>query len=350
MPAAIRSFEDFREAVSRFRLPRILLSALELKLFTTIDDRRWTVPALARRLRVSIRGLDILCRNLGSAGLLIKQGEAYRNGELARTLLNARHPLYRGAYLDLIRSQWDDWSHLTNSVRTGRPVEHEDPDEPAYRRQFSWAMHQRSLEAATEVAAQVKLKGAESLLDLGGGPGTYALAFLARNPGLRATVCDRAPALDVAKEIAAPHRYGKRLAYLPLDFMKKAVPGTYDVIWYSNVLHIYSPEENQRLFRRLVPALKPGGRLFIQDAFLLDREGLYPDEANLFAITMLLFTEGGNTYKAGETAGWLREAGFDSVKPVKLKKGTGDWEGGLLEARVARRPDRRRGTPVRRPR
>lgn len=345
---AIRTFEDFRDAVSAFRLPRILLTALEIELFTRIGVRGWTVPALARRLRGSVRGLDILCRNLASAGLLIKQGQEYRNGPLARTLLNARHPLYRGAYLDLLRSQWEDWSQLTNSVRTGRPVEHEDPDEPAYRRQFSWAMHQRSLEAAAEVAAQVDLEGAETLLDLGGGPGTYALAFLARHPRLRATVCDRAPALQVARQIAATHRHGKRLVYLPLDFMKKAVPGRYDVIWYSNVLHIYSPEENRRLFRRLVPPLNPGGRLLIQDAFLLDREGLYPGEANLFAITMLLFTEGGNTYRLQETADWLREAGFTRAKPVRLKNGTGDWEGGLLEARRSTRPMSRRGSRPRR--
>jgi SAM-dependent methyltransferase len=344
----IRSFEDFREAVSTFRLPRILLTALDLKLFAVIGDRRWTVPALARRLHVSVRGLDILCRNLGSAGLLIKQGEGYRNGAVARTLLNAKHPLYRGAYLDLMKSQWEDWSRLTKAIRRGRPLESDDPNDPAYRKQFSWAMHQRALDTASEIAAQVKLQGAKTLLDLGGGPGTYALAFLARNPGLRATLCDRAPALDVGRKIARSLAQGRRLSYLPCDFMKHRIPGRYDVIWFSNVLHIYSPTENRRLFRRLLPALNPGGRLFIYDAFLLDRDGLYPPEANLFAVTMLLFTEGGNTYRADETGEWLREAGFDSVKRVRLRPGTGDWEGGLLEARAKNRSSPHRKARARR--
>ena len=90
-----------------------------------------------------------------------------------------------------------------------------------------------------------------TLLDLGGGPGTYALEFLARHPRLQATLCDRAPALEVGRAIARSVRHGTRLSYLPLDFMKKPVPGRYDVIWFSNVLHIYGPAENQRLFRRL---------------------------------------------------------------------------------------------------
>ena len=70
------------------------------------------------------------------------------------------------------------------------------------------------------IAAQLSLKGVKTLLDFGGGPGTYAMAFLARNPGLRATVCDRPAALEVAKEIAATQKAGARLSYLPLDLLK----------------------------------------------------------------------------------------------------------------------------------
>ena len=106
------------------------------------------------------------------------------------------------------------------------------------------------------------------------------------------------------------------------------------MIWYSNVLHIYSPEENEAIFRRVRAALRPGGRLIIQDAFLHDRKGLYPVEASLFAVSMLLFTRGGNTYSVPETARWLKEAGFVGVKQLPLKKGTEDWEEGILEASV----------------
>jgi SAM-dependent methyltransferase len=185
-----------------------------------------------------------------------------------------------------------------------------DPDEPAYRRRFSWAMHHRSLDVAPKIAARINLRGAWTLLDLGGGPGTYALAFLKQNPTLKATVCDRAPALAVAREIAATMPHGKRLSYLPLDFVTKVIPGRYDAIWFSNVLHIYSPEENQRLFGKMAKALAPGGRLLIQDAFLHDAHGLHPQEASLFAVTMLLFTDQGNTYSVRDTTAWLERAGF----------------------------------------
>jgi SAM-dependent methyltransferase len=342
MTAPIRTFENFRDVLSAHRLPRVILAALELKLFTVVGTKTWTMPDLARELKVSERGLTILCRNLAMAGLLVKKGRQYRNSRLAATLLNADHPAYRGSYLELLTNHWTDWVRLTESVRTGRPLDHDEPEEPDYRRHFTWAMHHRTMETAPKIAAQLPLAGVKTLLDLGGGPGTYALAFLAKNPALRATVCDRPAALDVAKEIAATHKAGARLSYQPLDLLTEDIPGMYDVIWYSNVLHIYSPEQNQAVFRRVKAVLNPGGRFIIQDAFLHGREGLIPEDAGLFAVSMLLFTESGNTYSFAETKTWLQEMGFDSVSLRRMKKGTEDWEGGILDARLSANSAQRR--------
>lgn len=341
----IRTFDEFRDAVSAYRLPRVLLVALELDLFTIVGDRSWTIPDLSKELKASERGLSILCRNLAAVGLLQKKGVGYRNSRLGATALNACHCAYRGGYLNLIERHWVDWVRLSESVRSGLPIDHDTPDSPDYRRQFTWAMHHRTLEIAPVIAAQVPLARSKTLLDLGGGPGTYAMAFLSKNPMLHATVCDREVALEVTKAIAGTHKARRRLSYLPLDFSNEPIPGAYDVIWYSNVLHIYSPEENRAIFRRALAALTPGGRLIIQDAFLHDREGLYPVEASLFAVSMLLFTEGGNTYSASETAQWLKDTGFVAVKSLPIRKGTEDWEDGVLEASA---PGPRPKTTVRR--
>jgi len=344
----IDTFDDLRDAMTAYRLPGVLIAGLELNLFTAIGTDSWTIPELARDVKVSERGLAILCRNLAMAGVLKKKGGTYRNSRLGATALNAHHPAYRGDYLQLMTSHWADWGRLLVSVKNGLPLNHDEPEEPDYRRRFTWAMHHRTLETAPKIAAQINLRGVRTLLDLGGGPGTYAMAFLTKNPMLRATVCDRPAALEVAKEIASTHKAGARLSYLPLDVMAEDIPGTYDVIWYSNVLHIYSPTDNQAVFQRALAALNPGGRLVIQDAFLHDREGLFPEEASLFAVSMLLFTEKGNTYTAAETRDWLRSAGFERIKVLRMKKGTEDWEDGILEARPpktnARTPARRTGS------
>ncbi|MGH7255078.1 MAG: methyltransferase family protein, partial [Nitrospirales bacterium] len=157
----IRTFDEFRDEVAKYRLPRILLTALDLKLFTVMGPRPWTIPALAKELDVSERGLEILCRNLAAAGLLAKQGVRYRAMGIARTTLNAAHPAYRGGYLELLRNQWEDWTRLTEVVRRGVPVDRDEPDDPEWRRSFTWAMHHRSLDVAPRVVAQVNVSDAE---------------------------------------------------------------------------------------------------------------------------------------------------------------------------------------------
>ena len=79
MRQPITTFDEFRDALSAYRLPRVILAALELKLFTVIGKATWLLPDLARELKVSERGLSILCRNLAMAGLLYKHGNRYRN-------------------------------------------------------------------------------------------------------------------------------------------------------------------------------------------------------------------------------------------------------------------------------
>ena len=325
------TFDDFRNVAQLYQYSRVILTALELDLFTVIGTRSWSIPDLARNLKVSTRGLDILCRNLAALGLLVKRGASYRNTLLARTDLNRKSPSYRAEYLDLIKSHWDDFAQLTCSVRSGRPIDAGQPDSLAWRRAFTKAMHHRSREQAQRVASVLDLHTAKTLLDLGGGPGTYALTFLTKNRRLRATVADRLPALQVARAIAATHPARARLSYAPLDFMNDPIPGCYDVIWLSNVIHIYSPAQNLALFKRIARALNPGGRLLVHDAFLTDPKGLYPLDTTAFAAIMLLFTDSGDTYPARDVMGWLRRAGYRRVRRLKSVGIRKDGENGMLE-------------------
>ncbi|MDE0145700.1 MAG: methyltransferase [Nitrospira sp.] len=330
----VRTMDDFRDVIYTFRLSRVIATAMDLDLFTHMGSRFWTPKSLANTLKTSERGVEIILRNLKTAGLLMQRGTSYRAEKLGRTFLNRNSPDYQGAYLELVHRQWEDWAHLTDSVRTGKPVEHDGPDDPDYRRSFTWAMHQRSIRPARQVAAQLDLNKAQTLLDVGGGPGTYALEFLKKNSTLRAGIWDRQPALEVAQEIAQPLRHGKRLSYYPGDLFENPVPGKFDVTWMSNVLHIFSPAENKTLFKKLKRALNPGGRILIQDTFLMNKPGCDALETNLFAVTMLLFTPTGNTYSAQDVQQWLKTCGLKKTRCLQLKKGTGDWDGVIIEGRA----------------
>ncbi|MDR4495392.1 MAG: class I SAM-dependent methyltransferase [Nitrospirales bacterium] len=299
-----------------------------------MGDRTWSLSGLAKRVKASQRGVEILCRNLTSIGLLNYEDGRYRSSHMARRYLNMHSPEFRGAYLELLQRQWEDWSKLTSGIRIGKPVDEDKPETAEYRQSFTWAMHQRSVETARQVTRQLPLTKARSFLDLGGGPGTYALHFLKRNSSLRATIMDRPAALEVAKTLAKRYRLQSRMNFVPGDFLTESIPWRYDVVWYSNVLHIYSPKENLKVFRNVKRSLVPGGRIFIQDTFMQNPHGLGSVEANIFAVTMLLYTKTGNTYSVQDVKRWLQRAGFSRTKTHRLRQGTGDWEGIILEGRI----------------
>ncbi len=106
------------------------------------------VPRLAQTLKVSDRG------------------KVYRNSPFAATVLNAKHPQFRGAYLKLLKSQWADWSHLTPTVRSGHLLDHDVPDSVGSRRHFPRAIHYRSLDVSARVAAQIDLPQAKTFFPL----------------------------------------------------------------------------------------------------------------------------------------------------------------------------------------
>jgi hypothetical protein len=216
---SIQSFKQFRDVVYGFRLSRIIFTAFDLDLFNHVKNRSWTIAQLSRQLHTSQRGLEILCRSLASSGLLVKTRDGYQASPFAKTYLQKNSKDFRGDYLVLMQRQWKEWSRLTEVVTSGIPVDSQEPETPEYRHSFSWAMHHRSQEPARQVAKQLALKSARSLLDLGGGPGTYALAFLRMNPHLQATVMDRPAALDVARTLASQVSVESRLLFQAGNFI-----------------------------------------------------------------------------------------------------------------------------------
>jgi SAM-dependent methyltransferase len=142
---------------------------------------------------------------------------------------------------------------------------------------------------------------------VGGGPGTNAEAF--RQAGARVTVFDRPEVIRLMKGTLS--EAGVETAE---GDMNEALPeGPYDAIYFGNTSHMYGPEENRALFRRMRRSLVPGGLLIVREFV----RGM-SEEAALFAVNMLVLTSGGGTYTAADYEAWLRKAGFEGVEFVPV--------------------------------
>jgi hypothetical protein len=85
--------------------------------------------------------------------------------------------------------------------------------------------------------------------------------------------------------------------------------------WVSAIIHQNSRRQNRLLFTRVLEALAPAGRIVIRD-LLMDASRTLPLAGALFAVNMLVATEGGGTFSFDEFAQDLTASGFTDVEMV----------------------------------
>jgi predicted O-methyltransferase YrrM len=169
------------------------------------------------------------------------------------------------------------------------------------------------------------MAGVRLLLDPGGGTGIYSIAFLQKNPQLRAIVLDRPEVLKVAAEMAAAYGVADRLECRPADMFAGALPGGADAILLSNVLHDWDVPECRALIDRCAASLSTGGRLLIHDVFLNDAlDGPLP--VALYSAALFVLTEG-RAYSGAEYREWLNGAGLRATAIVPTLIHCGVLEG-----------------------
>ena len=135
---------------------------------------------------------------------------------------------------------------------------------------------------------------------------------------MKAYVYDLPETAPIATEIISKYGMKERISFISGDFVKSGIPGEYDAVWVSNIIHSYGPPENRRLMKKLFKATKPGGRIFLQD-FVLDEDRTGPFFAARFALHMFINTEEGRTYTFSEIRDWLKSAGFTRIGRLKIK-------------------------------
>ncbi len=306
-------------------------AGVNLDVFTALDDRlregkRTTVPDLARILGCNERAFGMLATALTALGFLGKDGEALLLPEHSRTALSRNSESYAGFIIRHQSHIMPAWARLTESVKTGvsMRVSSSDTESEAEREAFLMGMFNVAMNQAETVAAAFDLSGKKRLLDLGGGPGTYAVFFSLANPDLRATVFDRPTSEKFARGVVRRFGVADRVDFVGGDFLKDALPQGYDVAWLSQILHGDAPDDAARIVARAAKTLNKGGMVAIQE-FIIDDDRSGPVHPTLFSLNMLVGTAGGQAYTWSELETMLRDAGAVSVRrlDVALPMGCG---------------------------
>lgn len=315
-PAAMTtnlSFSDLMQSMRSFQESRLLLTAVELDVFTAVGAGA-PAPVAAERMGTNARATETLLNALVAVGALTKRDGIFRNTpDTARYLVEGSPYDARPALMHTV-NMWRSWSSLTDSVQIGTAAEPPALERNDSRRieSFIAAMHRNAEMTAREVVQAVGAGEVRRMLDVGGGSGAYSIAFAKANPKLSADVLDLASVVPIAQKHIAAAGLADRIATRTGDLTTDDLGRNYDLVLLSAICHMLGPQENLDLFRRSWGALASGGRLVIRD-FVLDPDKTSPKAAALFAVHMLVNTRGGSTYSEDEYRSWLAEAGFRNV-------------------------------------
>jgi len=302
-----RSLQSLMQAGRAFQESRVLLTALELDVFTALGEGA-SAAELSSQLGTDARATEMLLNALVAVGALLKRDGVFRCTEESKALAPARSGLLHMVHL------WDTWSTLTECVKSGKATVTRGPESfpEARTRAFIAAMHARAQDNAEETARLSGIHDPKRMLDVGGGSGAYSIMFAKACPALNAEILDLGAVVPLAEEYIRNAGLQDRVSVRPGDMRTADFGEGYDLVLLSAVCHMWSEDDNRALIKRCARALVPGGHLVIRE-FILNEERTAPPFVAIFAINMLVGTEHGNTYTEGEYRTWLTEAGLGGI-------------------------------------
>jgi ubiquinone/menaquinone biosynthesis C-methylase UbiE/predicted transcriptional regulator len=311
--------QDIMAVARAFMRSRIILTAAELDLFTIIQDSPTSAEKIAEKHGFDPRGLERVMECLVTFGLLDKDAGAYSLTDQG-AMFSSKHPESSLPMLLHMSRLWDNWSDLTGIVQKniGSGRKPSMPLDANSRRAFIGAMHVIGRTLSEDIAGELDLGGCEyrKLLDIGGGSGTYTIAFLKTHPQMKAILFGLKEVIEMARERLSSEGFLDRAELVAGDFYADELPGGCDLALLSAIIHQNSREQNVELFKKVYRALEPGGMLLVRD-HIMNEQRTWPPEGAMFAINMLVNTAGGDTYTFLEVEQDLREAGFKHVKLLR---------------------------------
>lgn len=300
---------------------RLVQTAVELAIFDALEDSAATAEALANRLELEPRATELLLNALASLQLLYKRAEYFSLTAAGKKYLLKGSPRYVGGMIRFESSLWGCWEKLPEAIRSGQPVRPPNmyQDDHAETEIFINAMDSlvKARGDAEAVANAIDWNNTIALLDVGSGPATYPIAVCERFTRLHATIFDLPGTLAITERYVREAGMVDRIRLIAGDYRKDPIPGSYDIVFLSNIIHGEGEQDNLSLIHKLAANLKAGGRLVLKD-HILDDGHTAPPVGAIFSLLMLLTTASGRCYSFSEVKLWMERAGLSHVQQIEL--------------------------------
>jgi len=300
---------------------RLTQTAVDLRIFDALENAALTSEEAAARLALEPKAAELLLNALAAVELLHKNAALFSLADTARQYLLRSSPYYVGDMIRFESSLWNCWEKLPEAIRSGKAVRPADmyQDDVNETEIFISAMDSlvKARGDSDVVASVLDWSHVGEFLDVGSGPATYPIALCKKFPNLHATIFDLPVTLNITRHFIRAAGMEDRIRLIAGDYRKDAIPGDYQVIFLSNVIHGEDYAKNEALIGKLAKNLEPAGRIVIKD-HILDDSRAKPAVGAIFSLLMLLTTAGGRCYSFNEIRTWMEAAGLSEVEQINL--------------------------------
>jgi ubiquinone/menaquinone biosynthesis C-methylase UbiE len=304
------------DTLTAYQKSAALKAAIDLDLFTALNDGPLRAEALAKKCNADPRGVRILSDYLVVHGLLLKRNGEYELTPDAKVFLSRKSPAYAGGAAEFLLSDelMGSFKKLSESARKGGTAVSEEgtiaPEHPVWC-SFARAMGGLMFGPAQALAEMLKLDPSKpvKILDVAAGHGTWGICMAKRYAQARVVALDWKPVLEIARENATGAGVADRFSTIAGSAFDVDLGSDYDVVLVPNFLHHFSHGECVGFLRKVHQALRPGGRVAIVE-FVPNEDRVTPPPAAAFSLVMLATTPRGDAYTFAEFRSMLKEAGF----------------------------------------
>lgn len=298
-------------------------AAMDLDVFTFIAHGQTTANEIAREAHANESMMRRLLDTLVAIKYLTRKGDRYALSRDAATFLVRGSDLYMEGAGRFATGQMMGWFQLAEVVRSGAPLPRGDGDDAARAEFFAMLVKvifplnfvgATAAVASLGAGARARIK---NILDVAAGAGAWSIPFAQAIRAAHVTAVDFPQVTPVARDYAA--KFGVEDSYeyregnlREMDF------GTdcYDLVTLGHIIHGEGRDAGRELLERSAKALRKRGILLIAELVPNDdRTG--PALAMLFGLNMMVHTQAGDVFTMKEYRGWLKEAGFKTVKTIR---------------------------------
>lgn len=306
-----------------------LMAAVELDLFTAVENGAGTFEEVASRLELNPTSAERLVVMCAATGLLEKQNGRYVNApDVARYLVKGTSR-YAGAWMLFTKDRWDEWGRLADHLRVKdlNRLGNIASFTLEQARSYHDATYSIGMGAGRLFNRQVDLSGRRKILDLGGGSGCYSIVAAQAHPHIEAVIFELPAVVVVANEFIAQSGVSDRVTAVEGDFTADPFPDDTDVAIMASNLPMYGRDIVASVIARTHDALLPGGEMHLIGE-TIDDDKTGPIGPAFWGMGQAIEETTGLAHSTAECVGYFEQAGFDTVSvsdfiPGSLKRITG---------------------------